>query len=264
MLQRLQRTHSLQSQYRSLLRLQRHLPSQLLPDLEEIGPLYGTQSAYNTGCDQQKLTYSDCRKNKYYFWNKATNKTTWKNPFPDAEAAPATDEQNASMAAIGDIVQATGPAANGAASSSTAKPAVANAQTSATPATAADFGGIDPDLAYLDPSLAGRAGGPSGASFQARFNARTGRFQGDPTMNPDRVSDVERAKRQNQFYFDYTNWEKTLGAQQEEANRKRAAGELVPEDEAKRRKPSAKEMAAIRERNKAKKDKRQKGWLLEP
>jgi F0F1-type ATP synthase epsilon subunit len=60
---------------------------------------------------------------------------------------------------------------------------------------------------------------------------------------------------------DYGNWEKTLAQSQEETARKRAAGELDDEPERKRQ-PTKKEMAAIRERNKAKKEQKQKGWLL--
>lgn len=41
-----------------------------------------------------------------------------------------------------------------------------------------DYGGIDPELAYLDPSLSrSSTSGSAAPAFQARFNSRTGRFQ---------------------------------------------------------------------------------------
>lgn len=186
-----------------------------------------------------------------------TNVTTWKNPFADADKdGVAQDGKSDSTTTTSNVQQIT----HSTTSSTAGQPAAIPAERRP---TAEDFGGIDPDLAYLDPTLGRKGGANSAGAYTARFNARTGKFQGDPTMNPDRVSEVERGKRQNQFYFDYTNWEKSRAMQQEENARKRAAGELVPEDDAKRKRPSKAEMVAIRERNKEKKDKRQKGWLLE-
>ena len=91
--------------------------------------------------------------------------------------------------------------------STTSKPSLPASKTATPDATSSeptkdDYGGIDPDLAYLDPSLKARrpGGANAGNVYAARFNARTGRFEGDPNRNPDYVSDVSRAKRQNNFY----------------------------------------------------------------
>lgn len=73
------------------------------------------------------------------------------------------------------------------------------------------YGGIDPDLAYLDPSLSRSTTSISATpAFQARFNARTGRFQGDPTMNPDRISEFKRGERQQGAYYDVDGWNESL------------------------------------------------------
>jgi hypothetical protein len=217
---------------------------------------------------------------KYYFWNRKTNTTTWTNPFEaeDAAAAAAAASSTSSAAASGSVSPTQAASVSGSSSEATKAKAgspqpvkdtpstdgtkIDNTEAAALGPSAASFGGIDPDLAYLDPSLAGRARSAGGAgAYAARFNARTGRFEGDPNKNPDRVSDVQRAKRQNQFYFDYDGWQATLAQQQEQTTLKRAGGDLE-DDDSKRNRPSKKEMDAIKARNKEKKDKKQKGWLL--
>jgi len=46
--------------------------------------------------------------------------------------------------------------------------------------------------------------------FTARFNAKTGRFEADPTRDPSRVSEYARARSQAEAFFDVAGWEKTL------------------------------------------------------
>ena len=65
-----------------------------------------------------------------------------------------------------------------------------------------DLGGIDPDLAYLDPTLAHGPRAQIAGGFAARFNARTGKFEGDPNRNPDSVSEFTRQRKKEEFYFD--------------------------------------------------------------
>lgn len=226
----------------------------------------------------------DCRRNTYYFWNRKTNVTTWDNPLVG---------QNASAASAASATEPTASTSKSASANNNddddkdeeddaagnndgVDPAVrkkarqeAAAASKAAPtateppsAAAADYGGIDPELAYLDPSLAAgsRRGASASGAYAARFNARTGRFEGDPTKNPERVGDVERAKRQNQFYFDYDNWQKTLAAEHD----KRAL-DGVDEDggAGKRQKLTKKQLAEARARNAEKKEKKRKAWLLE-
>jgi hypothetical protein len=75
-----------------------------------------------------------------------------------------------------------------------------------------DLGGIDPELAHLDPQIARLVHGHSSHTeprFAARFNAKTGRFEGDPGRDPGRVSEFARARTQAEAFFDVTGWEKT-------------------------------------------------------
>lgn len=91
--------------------------------------------------------------------------------------------------------------ASASASAASTSDTVAPLSTSLVSNDSALYGGIDPDLAYLDPSLRQQATSATPA-FQARFNSRTGRFQGDPSMNPDRVSEFKRGERQQEAFYD--------------------------------------------------------------
>ena len=86
------------------------------------------------------------RRAAYYFFNTLTNEVTWQNPL-EGDASSGNAEASTSAAPAED----QGP----------------------------DLGGIDPELAFLDPTLKRQLQGGSGATpaFQARFNSRTGRFQ---------------------------------------------------------------------------------------
>ena len=59
---------------------------------------------------------------------------------------------------------------------------------------AAEAAGIDPSLAYLDPSLVGgpvAAGGSAPNTFTAKFNARTGAFTAGDARDPGHLSEYE-------------------------------------------------------------------------
>ncbi|PLW08250.1 hypothetical protein PCASD_22125 [Puccinia coronata f. sp. avenae] len=73
--------------------------------------------------------------------------------------------------------------------------------------------GIDPELAHLDPQMARIMHAHSSQTeprFAARFNAKTGRFEADPTRDPSRVSEYAKARSQAEAFFDVDSWEKTL------------------------------------------------------
>lgn len=117
--------------------------------------------------------------NQYYFHNSATNTTTWENPREGpSSAAPQIPTVPIDSTAITNNV--------------------------------GQYGGIDPDLAYLDPSLR-QSSTSSAPSYQARFNSRTGRFQGDPSMTPDRISEFKRGERQQEAFYDTASWQESLG-----------------------------------------------------
>ncbi|KAJ7130284.1 hypothetical protein C8R44DRAFT_614245 [Mycena epipterygia] len=175
--------------------------------------------------------------NAYYFYNSETQETTWTNPLqppdPEAVAEPPTASTSAAPAAE---TTSTAPAAESAVPHYTALQNAAIAQ------------GIDPHLAYLDPSLAAStsSGDPSGLpSFQAKFNARTGQFAAMDSRSPAHLSEYERAKRMSEVFFDVAAWEQNLA--QEHAAEAEAGGEK------KRKRPSKKDLERFKQQKKLKK-----------
>ena len=108
--------------------------------------------------------------NAYYFYNIQTNETTWTNPLQPPPAADAAPE----------------PTSSSAEAQATSHHAALQA--------AAEAAGIDPSLAYLDPSLVGGpvvAGGSAPNTFTAKFNARTGAFTAGDARDPGHLSEYE-------------------------------------------------------------------------
>ncbi|GAA6054525.1 hypothetical protein JCM3770_005829 [Rhodotorula araucariae] len=161
--------------------------------------------------------------NAWYFWNAHTGETTWSNP---RDAASSSDA-------------AAGPSAAPASAAATDPNALPE---------------IDPDLVWLDPSLAARKSGVQGAQA-ARFNARTGRFTADPGLTPDRISQFQRGQRQQEAYYDVQGWEQQLAGR----GIKRA-GEPDEADDAKKR-PSAKQVEKFRQQKEEKRRKKLNAWL---
>lgn len=130
----------------------------------------------------------------YYFYNSKTGVTTWENPLEkEPEASTATDEK-----------------------------------------TAEDYGGIDPDLAYLDPNLKYgiRPNGPGATGgFTALFNAKTGRFDADPSKSAALSNDVGRERWHKGLLFDVDTYEQ----QREQEIQQRIAKGLDPSQKAQRR-----------------------------
>ncbi|GAA5934638.1 hypothetical protein JCM1841_001790 [Sporobolomyces salmonicolor] len=176
--------------------------------------------------------------NAWYFWNSETGQTTWENPLESSSTptvpAPATDSATAAASA---------------ASTSEAAPAPAPADPTALPP-------IDPELAWLDPSAAARTSS-TGAQL-ARFNARTGRFQVDPSMNPDRISDFQRSNRQQEAYFDVTGWQTQLQGQ---GIKRSAEGGDGEGGSATKKRPSSKQIEQFRKSKEEKKRKKLTSWL---
>ncbi|KZV75065.1 hypothetical protein PENSPDRAFT_572095 [Peniophora sp. CONT] len=169
--------------------------------------------------------------NAYYFFNAVTQQTTWENP-----------------------LQPSAPTASTSTPDKSASPGPSTAPTSETPAAlakmyalqqAAAEQGIDPALAYLDPSLASSSGGPAG--YTARFNARTGAFTAADGRDPSHLSEYERMKRMSSVYFDFGTWE------QEVAERKKREEEELEATGGKRKRPSKKDLERFKEQKKQKK-----------
>ncbi|KZP06072.1 hypothetical protein FIBSPDRAFT_876884 [Athelia psychrophila] len=191
----------------------------------------------------------------YYFFNTDTKETTWANPLqPEASTS--------SVPPIPSDSEDPQPSSSTAADTTASDPAPsATAQASVLPAgnlalqEAAIAAGIDPALAYLDPSILGK--GPSGpGSYTAKFNARTGAFTAVDARDPGHLSEFERAKRMSEFYFDVGAWEKDV------EERKRVEREEEENGLGKRKRPSRKDLDRFKEQKKAKKIAKT-AWLRE-
>lgn len=152
--------------------------------------------------------------NTYYFYNAQTGETTWTNPLQSSDSTT-TDAPSTGPSAIPDSTTPEPDHPSSSVSQYNALEAAALAQ------------GIDPSLAYLDPSLVtattSASGGPVPA-FQAKFNARTGAFARPDARTPGHLSEFERMKRMSEFYFDVNAWEQELAqekGEEEEAGKKR-------------------------------------------
>jgi hypothetical protein len=164
--------------------------------------------------------------NAYYFFNSTTNETTWVNPLQQQSETTSSTPSDPSSSAS--------PQPEAGPSSSTPYSALQ---------AAAEAAGIDPSLAYLDPSLAtstSTSSHPNAFTYSAKFNARTGAFAKPDSRDPTHLSEYERAKRMSEFYFDVGAWERDVEA------RKRA--EEVEEAEGtgrKRKKPTKKDLVSV-------------------
>ncbi|THH14786.1 hypothetical protein EW146_g5591 [Bondarzewia mesenterica] len=128
--------------------------------------------------------------NAYYFFNSVTQQATWENPLQSAPASATS----ASPTPESSSTPEAGPSSSAAPVSSAIASMYALQE-------AAAAQGIDPSLAFLDPSLAGPSGS-AGGSFTAKFNARTGAFARPDARDPTHLSEYERAKRMSEVYFD--------------------------------------------------------------
>lgn len=149
--------------------------------------------------------------NAYYFYNSETQETTWSNPL-EPEKTGVASNATASDPPATPASEPTEPPQSAAGPSSSSVPQYNALQ------QAAISQGIDPGLAYLDPSLAGSSSNPDAFTYTAKFNARTGAFAKVDARNPSHLSEFERAKRMSQMYFDVGAWEKEV----EERKRKEA------------------------------------------
>ncbi|BGP26152.1 WW/Rsp5/WWP domain containing protein [Rhodotorula toruloides] len=168
--------------------------------------------------------------NAWYFWNAETNETTWQNP-RDQFAAVASSST-------------TSPA--------TAAPPAADTSSVEEPDRLPQ---IDPELAWLDPAAA-RASSSGGLAQAARFNARTGRFMADPALNPDRLSEYQRGRRQQEAYYDVAGWEASLASRPPKREH-----EDAEQEDGKKKRPSAKQVEKFRQAKEDKKRKKLASWL---
>ncbi|CAE6402244.1 unnamed protein product [Rhizoctonia solani] len=179
--------------------------------------------------------------NAYYFFNSRTGETTWVNPLDPAvsttsassvqtEAQPTT-ESKPEETSVGE------------------KP----------PPDLSYLGGIDPELAYLDPTLAVPSAGSKGPvpTFSARFGARDGKFTAMDGRRPEHLSEAARAQRMSSVYYDTEAWEREIAERDAQAKAEAEAG--VGD---KRKRLTKADIERFKEQKKAKKAMRN-AWLRE-
>ena len=80
------------------------------------------------------------------------------------------------------------------------------------------------------------------------FSSLVSYLQGDPSMNPDRISDYQRANRQQEVFYDTTAWTESLQGK----GLKRSGG-AEGENGARKKKATAAEVAAFKKKKEDKK-----------
>jgi hypothetical protein len=182
-------------------------------------------------------TVWDATRQAWYFWNSETQETTWTNPL---EASSTVHDSK--DAQVSETVQ----------------------KSKMTDEEIATAHGIDPDLAYLDPTLYASEirqarTGTSTYSTSGVFDSRTGKFvplSARATHDPSRLSHANQADRQMSAFFDVHQYEEERKRDREEREEEEAQG-------SKRKKaPTKKELQRFKERAKEKKAARY-GWLRE-
>ena len=195
----------------------------------------------------------------YYFFNSSTQETTWVNPLQPPSAASGDNDATSSTTAPS--MSTPAPGSGSAPSTSTGgsdnpnapqegDPSSSSSASGATPVPAsiaqiyalqeaAAAQGIDPSLAYLDPSLAGASSVPGSSSgaynFTAKFNAHTGAFTRPDGRDPTHLSEFERMKRMSSVYFNMEQWEQEVEQRKEREDNDAANGK-------KRKRPTKKDL----------------------
>ncbi|RIA99576.1 hypothetical protein C1645_278459 [Glomus cerebriforme] len=105
--------------------------------------------------------------------------------------------------------------------------------------------------------LAEHGGNGGDYTLTARFNAKTGKFQRDPTMNPEKFSADSKAIRQMSYFFDYDQFAESRGSS---ASNKRLSsdGDSIRSP----KKLNKKDIEMFKQKKKEKKDMKKKSWLL--
>ncbi|CUA73049.1 hypothetical protein RSOLAG22IIIB_10493 [Rhizoctonia solani] len=144
--------------------------------------------------------------NAYYFFNSRTSETTWVNPL-DPTSTPATTTAQPEPEPESKDEQAP---------TTDEQP----------PADLSYLNGIDPELAYLDPTLAVPSGGAKGPvpTFSARFGARDGKFTAMDGRRPEHLSEAARAQRMSAVYYDTEAWEREIAERDAKAKAEAEAG----------------------------------------
>ncbi|QRV98795.1 hypothetical protein RhiJN_26814 [Ceratobasidium sp. AG-Ba] len=154
--------------------------------------------------------------NAYYFYNSRTAETTWVNPLEPPAASSSNSDPAAAPTPSTSSAQPQPEVAAAAPTEPEEKP----------PQDLSYLNGIDPELAYLDPSLAVPPTGAKGPvpTFTARFGARSGKFTAMDGRQPEHLSEAARAQRMSSVYFDTAAWEREIAERDAKAKADREAG----------------------------------------
>ncbi|CAG8573013.1 624_t:CDS:1 [Acaulospora morrowiae] len=98
--------------------------------------------------------------------------------------------------------------------------------------------------------------GESGDDYKvtARFNARTGKFQRDPTLTPEKFSADSKAIRQMSYFFDY---DKFAEQRSKKTKLDDSSGEIKEN-----KKLNKKDIEFFKQKKKEKKEMKKKAWLM--
>ena len=227
-------------------------PPQLEPPSAEPTPTPSSTSAATPSSGNWQAIWSPMH-NAYYFFNAVTHETTWVNPLQSAAGSSTTStDSTTTVTPDPSVPSASTPTSSAPAPSAPDSnpqeegPSSASSSSGATPVPAsvaqiyalqeaAAAQGIDPSLAYLDPSLAGPSAPGAAYNFSARFNAHTGTFTRPEGRDPTHLSEYERMKRMSSVYFNMEQWE------QEVVQRKQREDEDA-ENGKKRKRPTKKDL----------------------
>jgi hypothetical protein len=156
----------------------------------------------------------------YYYWNSETNESTWTCPWWSETGQSSTST-----------------------TTTTTYSAQGTEEYDEDAEIYAEFMGINPKAQRAQSNV-----GQPEYVVEGRFNVRTGRFQANPLLDPERHTQAARMARQCQVFFDYDSFVEQRG-------QAAASG--------KRRRPlTKKQLEIVKRRRKEKKEAKKREWLL--
>lgn len=236
------------------------LPDEPVPSLDRASgvdnapPLPDEAPPAQAAADDGWDAMWDATAQAWYFYNRFTGLSQWDNPrVPTAAAAAAPGEASSSSTTTATAPLPAGPA-----------PGTISQLTSVAGGyNPAIHGSWDPNASYAqaykqvgagDEAEAAPYAGEAGAegaedpyAQAAAFNARTGKFQVDD-QNPERHSDAAKSQRQMNAYFDVDRAANSHDGRSLKAERRG-------------KQPTKKELAAWKEKRKARKEEKRRAWL---
>lgn len=95
--------------------------------------------------------------------------------------------------------------------------------------------------------------GNEGADYtiSARFNSRTGKFQRDPTLTPEKFSSDAKAIRQMSYFFDYESFAEQRSKRNKESSESKSNKKL-----------NRKDIELFKQKKKERKEMKKKAWLM--